>query len=82
MAGEVAQRIRRVTLSVSGVSCWGTDAALLERVLSGVPGVRSAYVNPATEMAYVVYDPALCEPQHLMEALSGAGFQAGELAQR
>jgi hypothetical protein len=35
------------------------------------------YVNPATEMAYVEFDPELATPQQLVAALEVVGFRAG-----
>lgn len=33
---------------------------MLEKALRETPGVLRAFVNPATEMAYVEYDAAVC----------------------
>lgn len=47
----------RVVLPVLDLACAGGDALVVERVIAKMPGVLSAYVNPATENAYVDYDP-------------------------
>jgi hypothetical protein len=53
-------------MPIYGLACGGGGALTIERVLQRVAGVRLAYVNPATEMAYVEYDPALCGPGNLL----------------
>ena len=45
-------------------------------------GVAHAYANPATETAYVQYDPALVRPGDLVHAIEAAGFRAGEPVRR
>jgi copper chaperone CopZ len=49
----------------------------IERALTRTPGVVYVYVNPATEMAYVEYDPALADPNRLIQAVEHAGFHVG-----
>lgn len=49
----------------------------IERALARTPGVMYVYMNPATEMAYVVYDPASCHPDELIGVIEGLGFRAG-----
>ena len=75
-----APKSERVTLAVEGLSCGGGGALTAERALTRVPGVVRAYVNPATEMAYVEYTPAVCSPARLQTALQAEGFTAGPLA--
>lgn len=67
----------RVTLPIEGLTCWGGGSLVVERVIMGVKGVRYAYVNPVTEMAYVEYDPARCNPDQLTTAVEESGFHAG-----
>jgi copper chaperone CopZ len=50
---------------------------IIERALARTPGVVSVYANPATEMAYVVYDPEQVSPDHLVKVIEQAGFCAG-----
>lgn len=71
-------RIERITLPIFGPDCQGSGSLIIEGVLLRVPGVVYAYVNPATEMAYVQYDPALCNPDELSAAIQRAGFEAGK----
>ena len=68
----------RVTLAIYGLGCGGGGALTVERALGKVAGVRRVYVNPATEMAYVEYTPALVGPAQLIAAVAPTGFQAGE----
>lgn len=69
--------IQRVTLPIVGFGCLGSGALIVERALLHVPGVIYAYVNAATEMAYVEYDAQRCTVATLREAVAHAGFQAG-----
>lgn len=65
---------QRMTLPIYNLGCGGGATRLVERALRDVPGVTEVYVNPATEMAYVTYDPTRTEPTHLFNALQRAGF--------
>lgn len=51
-----ARHAARVVLPIE-MACAGSDAATVERLIGNVPGVLHTYVNPATENAYVDYDP-------------------------
>ena len=75
MAGTDTQR---VTLPISGFSCGGGGALTAERALARMAGVVRAYVNPATETAYVVYDPSKVSPRDLVAAVEAAGLGAGD----
>jgi copper chaperone CopZ len=70
--------VERVTLPIYGLTCWGGGVLTIERVILKVEGVRNAYVNAATEMAYVEYDPSQCKPEQLTAAIEQSGFHAGE----
>lgn len=63
-----------VTLPVYDLTCGGAGSVIVERSLARVPGVMHAYVNPATEMAYVTYDPALATADQLAAAITAAGY--------
>ena len=65
----------RVTLEIFDLSC-GSDALRLEHDLAALPGVRRAYVNPATEMAYLEYDPAQASLETVIAAVRHSGFHA------
>jgi len=67
---------RRLTLGVTGLKRRDDEALKAEQALYQIPGVIHAYVNPATEMAYIEYDPALTGERDLAEAIDSAGFRA------
>lgn len=64
----------RTALPVSGLGCGGGARLTLEHLLRHRPGVLAAYVNPATEMAYVEYDPAYTSPEALLGVVLDSGF--------
>ena len=72
----------RLTLPLFGLACGGGGALTIERVLARIDGVRRAYVNPATEMAYVEYDPERAGPPLFTAAIEGLGFKVGEPGRR
>jgi copper chaperone CopZ len=51
---------------------------IVERALARTEGVVYVYVNPATEMAYVEFDPAQVDSSRLARAVEHAGFRVGE----
>jgi Cu+-exporting ATPase len=67
----------RLTLPVRGMHCAGC-VGKVERALRGVPGVREAAVNLATEQATVVLDPSLARLPALREAVAAAGYAIPE----
>lgn len=71
-------KTQRITLPISDLSCGGGGALIVERALANVSGVAHVYVNPATEMAYIEYDPALVDTRRLAETVKQAGFGAGQ----
>src|SRR3989344_2351128 len=58
---------------IRGMHC-ASCVRVTERALKKVPGVREAVVNLATEKATVTYDPLLCEPENLADAISKTGY--------
>ena len=62
-------------LDIEGMHCAGCAGAV-ERSLQGVPGVRSAAVNLATETARVELDDENADASAMMEAVSKAGYAA------
>ena len=69
--------VRRVTVPIFGLGCVGVGSETAERELAATPGVLRAYVNPATEMAYVEFDGCACGTEALKEALRRAGLRPG-----
>lgn len=74
--------IERVTLTISDLGYEGGGALTVERAIARLKGVVRAYVNPATETAYIAYDPSLVCQSDLVKAVERAGFGAGSLQQR
>lgn len=68
----------RLILTIFDLGCGGGGALAVERALIRTPGVHHAYVNPATEMAYVEFDPARCTVETLVQAVRRAGFRASD----
>ena len=66
-----------VRIPVYGLGCGGSGAATIEREFAATDGVLRAYVNPATETAYVDYDPAETDPWSLARVIEKAGYHAG-----
>ena len=65
----------RLDLAIGGMTC-ASCAARVEKELAKVPGVDSATVNFATEVATVHYHPAQTEPSDLAAAVEGIGYSA------
>ena len=70
-------KTQRITVPIYDLSFGGGGALMIERALARTPGVVYAYVNPATEMAYVEYDPQLVDPDRLSKVVEHAGFRTG-----
>lgn len=71
----------RLTIAIDDLACAGGDAQAAERTIAHVAGVLEVYVNPATENAYVDYDPAQVTPETLREKVREFGFSRRERAQ-
>jgi Cu+-exporting ATPase len=69
--------IRRIAIEIFNLGCAGGGTLIIERVLLRLPGVRNAYVNAATEMAYVEYDASRCSAEQIQAAIQRAGFKVG-----
>jgi len=70
----MAMATARVTLPLYNLGCGGGEAIAIERAIAKLPGVTEIYINPLTEMAYVVYDPALMDSEHLRAYLDRLGY--------
>ena len=75
--GSRREDVRRAVFPVYGLGCGGGAARTVERALERVGGVKAVYVNPAEEMAHVVYDPEVCTSEALAAAVVRAGYRAG-----
>ena len=64
-------------IPVYDLGCGGAGSTTIERELAATDGVLRAYVNPATETAYVDYDPSKVDPSTLARAVERAGYRAG-----
>ena len=65
----------RIDLPVTGMTC-AACAARIERSLGRSEGVTEAAVNLATERATVHFDPAVTDPNRIVETIRAAGYDA------
>ena len=68
---------RHLEVPVYDLGCGGAGATTIERELAATDGVFRAYVNPATETAYVDYDAAEVDASTLLRAVERAGYRPG-----
>ena len=68
---------RGLRIPIFGLGCGGAGATTIEHELAATDGVVRVYVNPATETAYVDYDPAETDASTLALAVERAGYRAG-----
>ncbi len=67
------RRLRTIRLPVIGLACVAGDRLPLERALSRLPGVITAYVNPVTEGAYLTVDPESFDLERAIATLERLG---------
>ena len=67
---------KTTTVILENAECAGGSAHTVEKALREVPGVLRAYVNPATEAAYVEYDAERCSEADLEVAVESVGVHA------
>ena len=72
-----AAREASLAVPVIGLSLGGCGALTLEAVIRGLPGVTQAYVNPATETAYVRYDHERLTATGIIDAIRRTGYATG-----
>jgi copper chaperone CopZ len=68
---------RGLQIPVYGLGCGGAGATTVEHELAATDGVLRVYVNPATETAYVDYDPAEVDALALVSVIERAGYRPG-----
>ena len=68
------RKTQRITLPVHNLGCAMSGPLIAERALVQTTGVTYVFINPATEMAYIEYDPKLVYPDQLSAALERVGF--------
>ena len=68
---------RGLRIPVYDLGCGGAGASTIERKLAATDGVVRVYVNPATEIAYVDYDPAETDARTLARVIERVGYRAG-----
>lgn len=73
---------QHLTMAVYGLSCGGGGALTIERGLMSLSGVRRAYVNPATEMAYIVYDADQTGRSAFVREIERLGFHTDQILTR
>lgn len=73
---EASDKMRRLTLAVQSPAGQTLPAEAIARVLLGVSGVRYAFVSPHTEMAWLIYDPALFALADALDAIGDLGCRA------
>ena len=67
----------RLTIPIYGLGFGGRGAITVERALEKETGVTRVTVNPATEIAYVEYDPVLTHVEQIIAVVRRVGFDAG-----
>jgi cation transport ATPase len=67
---------KTTTLMLDNAECTGGAARTVENALRDVPGVLRAYVNQATEAAYVEYDTDRCSEADIDAAVDSARVHA------
>jgi P-type Cu2+ transporter len=73
LTSESPPTVEKIILDVGGMKCAGCVSAV-ERQLTQYPGVKSACVNLATEIAVVETENGEVDPEALAQRLTSAGF--------
>jgi hypothetical protein len=64
----------RIVLPLANLGCGGGGSLRLEQAILRVEGVSGAVVNPATEMAYIEYDPQRVQRAAFDTLIAAEGF--------
>jgi Cu+-exporting ATPase len=78
---EVPSSEVTLDLAIKGMTC-ASCSARIEKVVSGLEGVRTMQVNLATETGVAVFDPHTISKRKILETISGLGFEAEPLAEQ
>ena len=65
--------VKRIEIVLSGVYCEGP---VMGQILCKIDGVVDVYVNPATDTAYIDYDPERVGPDRLLQAVRDLGYRS------
>ena len=68
---------QHVSIPVFGFACGSGGALTVEHVLSRLAGATSVYVNPATGLAEVDFDPDRLTVEELCKGIRRCGFRLG-----
>jgi mercuric ion binding protein len=74
-ASAAATALAQATFYVDNMTC-GLCPATVKAAMSGVKGVQSVEVDPATKTAHVVFDPSLTDAAAIASASEQAGYPA------
>lgn len=77
-----SRSVERVTLALERGPDSTSRWAQTRRDLSRIDGVRSVFLNPVTDMAYVEYDRRLADASQIVAAVEGMGLRVTELQKR
>ena len=64
---------RKVALSIIDLACGGGGTLVVEHMIKELPGVIEVYVNPATETAYVEYEPERLSEEEMARTVNKVG---------
>ncbi len=70
---EEADGTRCAQLLIQGVHC-GACTWLIERALSGQPGIKSIQVNPVTTRASLRWNPEQIKLSHILQSIAALGY--------
>jgi len=78
---EVPAGETTLDLAIKGMTC-ASCSARIEKVVSGLDGVRTMQVNLAAETGVAVFDPDTISKRRILETIAGLGFEAEPLAEQ
>jgi Cu+-exporting ATPase len=76
---EIPSSETALDLVIKGMTC-ASCSARIEKVISGLDGVRSMQVNLAAETGVAVFDPGTTSKRRILETIASLGFEAEALA--